>query len=214
MDRIRVIVCDDHTIFREGICSLLSRRKDLQVVGQASNGKEALELVATLKPDVVLMDIAMGVMDGLQATEVIKHEFPSVRVLVLTQYESKEYVFSLLRAGAAGYILKASRIDELVEAIRTVAAEGGFLQPSVCQVLAQGLANGRTELEHQPGLTDREKQIVRLIAEGMSGHEIAERLSISTKTVVTHRANIMEKLGAHNTAEMIRNAIRNGIVMT
>lgn len=214
MDKIRLLVADDHTIFREGICAMLARRKDLQVVGQAANGKEALEQVTALRPDVVLMDIAMGEMDGLQATEVIHHEFPNIRVLVLTQYESKEYVFSLLRAGAAGYILKSSRIGELVDAIRTVATQGGFLQPSVAHVLADGLANGAAEIERQPGLTDREKQIVRLIAEGLSGNEIAERLSISSKTVVTHRANIMAKLGAHNTAEMIRNAIRDGIVMT
>ena len=154
----------------------------------------------------------MSQMDGLQATEIIHHEFPAVRVLVLTQYESKEYVFSLLRAGAAGYILKSSRIDELVEAIRTVATQGGFLQPSVAHVLADGLASGAADVERHSALTDREKQIVRLIADGLSGHEIADRLSISTKTVVTHRSNIMEKLGAHNTAEMIRNAIRSGIV--
>jgi DNA-binding NarL/FixJ family response regulator len=156
----------------------------------------------------------MSGMDGLQATEIIHHESPGVRVLVLTQYESKEYVFSLLRAGAAGYVLKSSGIEELVGAIRTVAAQGGFIQPAVAHVLADGLAKGNADLPRQPGLTDREKEIVRLIAEGLSGNEIAERLSISVKTVVTHRANIMEKLGAHNTAEMIRNAIREGIVTT
>ncbi len=214
MDKIKVLVADDHTVFREGICALLARRKDLQVVGQAANGREAIDLVTATKPDVVLMDIAMSGMDGLQATEILYHESPGVRVLVLTQYESKEYVFSLLRAGAAGYVLKSSGIEELVEAIRTVAAQGGFIQPAVAHVLADGLAKGNADLPRQPVLTDREKEIVRLIAEGLSGNEIAERLSISVKTVVTHRANIMEKLGAHNTAEMIRNAIREGIVTT
>ncbi len=214
MDRIKVLVADDHTIFREGICALISRRKDLEIVGQAADGREAVDQVKALKPDVVLMDIAMAGMDGLQATEIIHRESPGVKVLVLTQYESKEYVFSLLRAGAAGYILKSSRIEELVGAIRTVASQGGFIQPAVCQVLADGLASGTEQVERPPLLTDREKQIVRLIAEGLSGHEIADQLSISAKTVVTHRANIMEKLGAHNTAEMIRNAIREGIVMT
>jgi two-component system response regulator NreC len=213
MDKIRVLVVDDHVVFREGICSLLARRKDIQVVGQAANGKEAIDQVAALAPHVVLMDIAMNEMNGVDATAEIHRHWPAVRVLVLTQYESKEYVFSLLRAGAAGYTLKSSRIEDLVEAIRTVHAKGAFLQPAICQVVADGIASGSAEEELPTVLTEREKQVVRLVADGLSGHEIAERLSISLKTVVTHRSNIMEKLGAHNTAEMIRNAIREGIVV-
>ncbi len=214
MDKIRVLIADDHAIFREGLCALLARRKDIQVVGQAADGQEAVRQVAALKPDVVLMDIAMTGMNGLDATREIHHSWPMVRVLVLTQYESKEYVFSILRVGAAGYVLKSSRIEELVEAIRTVHSKGAFLQPDICQVVADGIAATPQGPDLLPSLTEREKEIVRLIADGLNGHEIAQRLSISAKTVVTHRANIMQKLGAHNTAEMIRNAIREGVVTT
>ncbi len=214
MDKIRVLIADDHVIFRQGLIALLARRKDMEVVGQAADGQEAVRQVAALKPDVVLMDIAMNGMNGLDATREIHRAWPTVRVLVLTQYESKEYVFSILRVGAAGYVLKSSRIEELVEAIRTVHSKGAFLQPDICHVVADGIAATPQGPDLLPSLTEREEEIVRLIADGLNGHEIAQRLSISTKTVVTHRANIMQKLGAHNTAEMIRNAIREGIVAT
>jgi DNA-binding NarL/FixJ family response regulator len=213
MATIRVLVVDDHTIFRQGICALLARRKGIEVVGEAENGKQAIEQVAALHPDVVLMDIAMPVMNGLEATQEIHKSFPETRVLVLTQYESKEYVFSLLRAGAAGYVPKLTRIEELVDAIRAVYTKGAFVQENVLHAVVDSIPQpSSSEAEPQAVLTEREKEVVRLIAEGLSGREIAERLCISAKTVVTHRANIMEKIGAHNTAELIRYAIREGIV--
>ncbi len=215
MNKIRVLVADDHTVFRQGLCALLGRRKDVEIVGQAENGQQAVETVAALKPDVVLMDIAMPIMNGLQATQTIKREFPDTRVLVLTQYESKEYVISLLQAGAAGYVLKLAPVEELLEAIRTVYSQGAFLPPELLQTvmhrMVEPLAPAPTP---RATLTERETEILRLIAEGLTGNEIAERLCISRKTVVTHRANIMEKLGVHNTAELIRHAIREQIVST
>ena len=210
---IRVLVADDHAVFRQGICALLARRKGIEVVGEAENGKQAVEQVAALRPDIVLMDIAMPERNGLEATQEIHQSFPETRVLVLTQYESKEYVFSLLRAGAAGYVPKLTRIEELVDAIRAVYTNGAYLQEDILHTMVDNIVPPPTvEPEPQTVLTEREKEVIRLIAEGLSGREIADRLCISAKTVVTHRSNIMEKIGAHNTVELIRYAIREGIV--
>jgi two-component system response regulator NreC len=213
MSKIRVLIVDDHAVVREGICSLLARRKDLEVVGQAAEGKQALAQVAVLQPDVVLMDISMPGMNGLEATQEIRKSFPGTRVLVLTQHENKEYVLPLLRAGAAGYIFKRARAHELVDAIRAVHTEGTYLPPSVTHAVVDAMAqSARTEVGGQPLLTEREREVVRLVAEGLSSREIAERLCISVKTVDTHRANIMDKIGVHSVAELIKYAIREGIV--
>ncbi len=215
MNRIRILVADDHAIFRQGLCALLGRRRGVEIVGQAENGRQAVEAVAALKPDVVLMDVAMPVMNGLEATQAIKKRSPDTRVLVLTQYESKEYVMSLLQAGAAGYVLKLAPIEELLEAIRAVHTQGAFLPPELLQTVMQRMVEPPVPATTTHAiLTEREIEILRLIAEGLTGQEIAERLCISRKTVVTHRANIMEKLGVHNTAELIRHAIREQIVST
>lgn len=208
---IRVLVADDHAIVREGICSLLARRKDVQVVGEAADGRLAVEQVASLTPDVVLMDISMPVMNGLEATQEIRRRFPNVRILVLSQYESREYILPLLRAGAAGYIAKRARASELVDAIRAVYNEGAFLQPNLARAVVEGVTNA-SDSEPQSILTEREKQVVRLVADGMSSREIAVELGLSVKTVDTHRANIMEKLNIHSSAELIKYAIREGIV--
>ncbi len=174
---IRVLLVDDHAVFRQGICALLARRKGIEVVGEAENGKQAIEQVSALHPDVVLMDIAMPVMNGLEATQEIHKSFPETRVLVLTQYESKEYVFSLLRAGAAGYVPKLTRIEELVDAIRAVYTKGAFLQPNVLHAVVDGMAQSSAPAATAPvTLTEREKQVVRLVAEGLSRTEIAARL--------------------------------------
>ena len=210
---IRVLVVDDHAIVREGICSLLSRRKDFEIVGQAADGRQALMQVAAHQPDVVLMDIAMPEMNGLEATREIIKAFPATRILVLTQYENKEYVVPLLRAGAAGYILKRARANELVEAIRAVHADGVYLPNHLAHTLVNALANSDSESnDKQSTLTEREQEVVRWVSEGLSSREIADRLSISAKTVDTHRANIMKKVGVHNAAELIRYAIREGLV--
>lgn len=209
---IRVLVVDDHAIVREGICALLARREDMQVVGEAADGKRAIEAVLRLKPDVVLMDIAMPGMNGLEATREIHARSPLTRILVLTQHENKEYILPLLHAGAVGYITKDARANELTTAIRTVYEHGAYLQPSITSALVNALAESAKASQPSPMLTEREIQIVQLIAEGLINREIADRLGISVKTVDTHRGNIMEKLGVHNTAELIKYAIRAGIV--
>jgi len=206
------LVVDDHAIVREGLGALLARREDIRIVGEAADGQYAVEAVARLKPDVVLMDIAMPGMNGLEATREIHARFPATRILVLTQHDSKEYIVPMLQAGAVGYLTKDVRAGELADAIRTVYEHGAYLHPNVTHALVNALAQAADANETQPMLTEREIQVVRLIAEGLSNREIAERLSISVKTVDTHRGNIMEKLGVHNTAELIKYAIRKGIV--
>ena len=209
---IRVLVVDDHAIVREGICALLARRKDIEVVSEAADGKRAIDAVVQFDPDVVLMDIQMPVLNGLDATHEIHKRFPSTRILVLTQHESKEYVVPLLRAGAVGYITKTARASELIGAIRAVYEEGAYLPPRITQAVVTAVAESAESSEAQPLLTEREIEVVRLIAEGLINREIAEHLGISVKTVDTHRGNIMEKLNVHNTAELIKYAIRKGIV--
>ncbi len=210
MDPIRILVVDDHAVLREGICALLVQHSDMQVVGEASNGVEALEQAASLKPDVILMDITMPRMDGLEATRQIRERWPDTRILVLTQHENKEYVMPLLQAGAAGYILKKAGGAELVNAIRAVYTDGAFLHPSAARAVVNQVS--QADDTRQPHLTEREKQVLILVAEGMTSREIAHQLRLSEKTVVVHRNNIMEKLNLHNSVELARYAIRSGLV--
>jgi len=213
MSKIKVLIVDDHAMFREGIRSLLEGYDDVEVVGEAINGGEAVEKACKLVPDVVLMDIAMPVMGGVEATRRINKETPQSRVLVLTQYEDSEYILSMLRAGAKGYVAKTATASELVSAIRTVNKGECFLYPSAATTLVEEYlmrANGeKSELER---LTDREREILQLVAEGRSNQEIAQRLFISVKTVLRHRTNVMEKLGFHNRTELIKYAISRGLI--
>lgn len=212
MPKIRVLLVDDHTILREGLRSLLSLQEDIEVVGEAGDGQAALELISTLKPDIVVMDIAMPGMDGLEATRRIKKDFPETRVLILTQHDNREYVFSLLQAGAVGYILKKSGGTEVVNAIRSTFAEGAFLPPSIAREVVDRYIQRPQQQTSRPPLTDREKEVLRLIAEGKSNKEIAEILCLSVKTVMAHRTNIMEKLDIHSRTELVKYAIRQGII--
>ncbi len=213
MSKIKVLIVDDHAMFREGIHSLLKGYDDIEIVGEAIHGAEAVEKVSQLAPNVVLMDIAMPVMGGVEATRRIHKEAPHVRVLVLTQYEDSEYILSMLRAGAKGYVAKTATASELVSAIRTVNKGDCFLYPSAATTLVEQYlmrANGeKSELER---LTDREREILQLVAEGRSNQEIAGRLFISVKTVLRHRTNVMEKLGFHNRTELIKYAISKGLI--
>jgi NarL family two-component system response regulator LiaR len=211
MAKIRVVLVDDHAILREGLRSLLALQEDIEVVGEAGDGASALELIGRVKPDVVVMDVAMPGMDGLEATRRVKADFPETRVLILTQHDNREYVFSLLQAGAVGYILKKSGGAEVVHAIRSAYAEGAFLPPGIAREVMERFIQRPSE-EGQPRLTEREKEVLRLIAEGKTNKEIAEILFLSVKTVMAHRANIMEKLDLHSRTELVKYAIRQGIV--
>jgi DNA-binding NarL/FixJ family response regulator len=213
MAKIRIVIADDHALLREGIRALLSRENDLEVVGEAADGREAIARCRTLKPDVVLMDIAMPGLGGLEASLEIRKECPETRVLVLTQYEDREYVARFLKAGAAGYVLKRTAGSELASAIRSVQRGGLVLDP---QVAREALRESEPAADAGGGpyesLTDREKQVLKLVAEGKSNKEVAELLGISVKTAMSHREHVMEKLGLHNRTDLIRFAIKAGVI--
>lgn len=211
MGKIRVLIVDDHAILREGMRSLLALQKDIEVVGEAADGAGALSKVAELSPDVALMDIAMPGMDGIEATRRITQTSPKTKVLVLTQHDNKEYIFSMLQAGAAGYVLKRAGGAEVIAAIRGVHEEGAFLPPRVAKEVMTHYVRPTVE-PSGPHLTEREKQVLTLLAENKSNREIADQLCLSVKTVMAHRANIMEKLGVHSRTELVKYAIRQGLV--
>lgn len=215
MNKIRVLIADDHTILREGVRTLLELYDDIEVVGEAADGKEAVEKAAQLCPDIVLMDIAMPGLGGLEATVEIRKISPKTRILVLTQYDDREYIYRFLKVGAAGYVLKKAAGTELVSAIRSVHQGGTFLYPSIASKVVEGYIRGEEPQAEEAAyerLTDREKQVLKLVAEGHGNKEIAELLSLSIKTVMGHRANIMEKLGIHNRTELVKYAIRKGLI--
>jgi DNA-binding NarL/FixJ family response regulator len=198
---IRVLVVDDHAILREGIRSLLERADDITVVGEAASGVQALAQVDALHPDIVLMDLAMPEMDGLEATRRLRQRHPQVKVLILTQHDNQEYILPALQAGAAGYVLKRSGGREVITAIRQVHEQGAFLAPGVAAEMLRDYAATGGET---PRLTEREREVLRLVVEGKSNKEIAQQLVISPKTASVHRTNIMEKLGVRNSAELVR----------
>ena len=202
---IRVLVVDDHAILRDGIRSLLESQDDIVVVGEASDGAEAIELVGKLLPDIVLMDISMPKTNGLEATRSIKEQFPQVNILILTQHDNREYIAPALGAGASGYVLKRSGRREMLNAIRQVYEKGAFLTSTITQeVLQEYSQSGRNNKSDEGHLTERERQVLHLITEGNSNKEIALELGISPKTVSVHRTNIMSKLNVQNTVELIR----------
>jgi len=210
---IRVLVVDDHAILRDGIRSILESQEDIIVVGEASNGEEALTFVSNLLPDLVLMDISMPKTNGLEATHLIKERFPQVKVLILTQHDNREYIAPALAAGASGYVLKRSGRREMLNALRQVYEQGAFLTGNVTQeVLKEYSLNGQGKKDDEQHLTDRERQVLRSIVEGKSNKEIALDLGISPKTVSVHRTNLMLKLNVQNTVELIRYASNNPLV--
>ncbi len=215
MDKIRILIADDHNIVREGVRMILTSQEDFEVVGEASTGREALEQARSLQPDVVVMDISMPDMTGIQATEKIRKELPSVQVLGLTMHEEDSYVFELLRVGAAGYVLKRAAAEDLVSGVRAAHRGEAFLYPSVAKRVVEDFLQRATAQEKEQaldGLTEREREVLTLIAEGLTNQAIASRLFISIKTVQTHRAHILEKLNLHDRTELVRYAIRKGLI--
>lgn len=214
MNKIRVLLAEDHTIVRKGLRSLLEDEADIEVIGEAENGREAVRKVGQLRPDVVVMDISMPRLNGLEATRQIKKLFPEVKVLILTMHANEEYIFQILRAGASGYVVKQAVVTELVSAIQTVYRGDSFLSPSISskvieEYIRQAEAMAKNSYDK---LTNREREVLQLIAEGHSTPEIAELLHISEKTVRAHRAHLMDKLDIHSTAGLTRYAIRKGVI--
>jgi DNA-binding NarL/FixJ family response regulator len=214
MGKIRVLIVDDHAILREGIRALLALSKDMEVVGEAGDGQTGIDRARELQPDVVLMDIAMPGLDGLEATRRIKDRHRNVKVLILTQHENREYVFPILKAGADGYVLKKAAGTELISAIRAVHEGGTFLYPSVAKTVVEDYLrpDGTISERRHSKLTDREIEVLKLVAEGRSNQEIADLLCLSVKTVTGHRTNIMEKLDLHSRTELVKYAIRTGLI--
>lgn len=214
MDKIRVLLADDHTILRDGIRSLLEDEIDMEVIGEAEDGHMAVKLVKQLDPDVVLMDIAMPLLNGLEATRQIKRDNPQSKVLILTMHENEEYIRQLLAVGAMGYILKDAAARELLGAIRAVHRGEAVLSPAITRLVIEDyLRWGDLQPENDPsGLSPREREVLQLVAEGYTNKQIAEILSISIKTVQTHRANLMNKLDLHDRGELIKYAIQKKII--
>ena len=215
--RIRLLLADDHAVVRAGTRELLERQPDLHIVGEAVDGEEAVRLTQELQPDVVVMDVRMPRMSGVEATRRIKAENPDVRVLVLTAHDDDEYVFALLQAGANGYLLKTAEIDELVKAIRTVAAGQSALAPPVAGKVVAQFVGGKSmpdvstsNQEQYDGLTERELGILRLVGQGLSNKQIGKELFISDRTVQAHLSNIFSKLGVSSRTEAVMRAVRKG----
>ena len=215
MSSIRVLIADDHAIVREGIRALLATAGDIEVAGEAGSGREAIDLAAKLSPDVILMDIAMPDLGGLEATIEIRRQNPAARIVVVSQYDDSEYVRRFMRAGISGYVLKKAAGADLISAIRAASRGGLVLDPDIARdALAppdDGVASTSREDIYER-LTAREKQVLKLVAEGRSNKEIADVLEISVKTAMAHREHLMQKVGAHNRTDLIRFALRHHVI--
>jgi DNA-binding NarL/FixJ family response regulator len=213
--KIRVILADDHRMMREGIRALLDRHANIEVVGEAKDGREAVLLTARLKPDVVVMDVSMPLLNGIEATRQIRRDCPETRVLILTVHENEEFVAQSLSAGAGGYIIKRAAADELVTAIDAVYRSEAYLHPAIAKAVIRDYVRW-VEAGHEASardiLTGREREVLQLIAEGYTNREIADILHLSIKTVQNHRSKIMSKLDLHDRGELIKYAIQQGII--
>ncbi len=217
MKKIRILFADDHGIVRDGLRSLFKSDPQFNIVGEAANGSDALELVKKYLPDVAILDISMPVLNGIETTKIIKKEHPQIKVLILTIHEDEEYIQEMILAGADGYVVKNAEKKEIFDGVRSVANNETFFSPGVSKVLLEGLIkrarngeNGKEEKEEK--LTKREIEILRLIAEGMTGKEIAQKLFLSLSTVNSHRMNVMKKLDIHDTARLVKYAIQNKLI--
>jgi len=215
MEKIRVFLVDDHTVVRQGLRRILESDDEIEIVGEAGDGRTALDLVQKLRPHVVVMDVAMPELNGIEATRQILKRVEGAKVLVLSMHGDDVYVRQALKAGARGYLLKDSEDLDLIKAVKAIRAGGSFFSPPVSKVVLSGYLGDKLDGEGEDGvarLTDREREVLQLIAEGKTNKEVAHALSVSVNTVETHRKHIMEKLDLHNTAELVRFAIRTKIV--
>ncbi|HLA81468.1 MAG TPA: response regulator transcription factor [Thermoleophilia bacterium] len=215
MARIRVLLADDHTILRQGIHLLLDHHPVVEVVGEAADGLEAVERARALEPDVVVMDLAMPGMSGLDAAKEIRKTHPEIQIIALTVHENEEYLFQMLKAGACGYVLKRAAATELVAAIEAAHRGESYIHPLVAKkMIVEYLHRVGNGQEHPlpNGLTDRERQIVKMVAEGHTNRQIAEILYLSIKTIQAHRAHVMEKLHVHDSTGLVRYAVKTGLV--
>jgi DNA-binding NarL/FixJ family response regulator len=210
---VRVLLVDDHRMMREGLRALLAGEPDIEIVGEASDGRTALDLVRTLAPDVVVMDVGMPELNGVEATRRIRTEHEGVRVIALSTHADKRYVHHMLEAGACGYVLKIAAHDELLRAVRAAGLGKTYLSPEIAGlVVARSTsADARREVSAYSTLGAREREVLQLVTEGKTSAEVAQQMHISIKTVETHRRNIVQKLGLHGTAELTKYAVREGL---
>ena len=211
---MRILIADDHGIVRQGLKALLSKQADMEIVGEAGDGLMAVQLAAEMQPDVVIMDVSMPELNGVEATRLILHQSPAVRVVALSMYSNRRFVIEMLRAGALGYVLKSYLFDELVRALRAAAANEHYLSPRIADVVVEDYVRGQSSDDDEPALgrlTERERRILQMLAEGQSTKQIALRLNVSPKTTDAARRQIMNKLGVFSVAELTKYAVREGL---
>jgi two-component system, NarL family, response regulator NreC len=210
--KLRILLAEDHEMVREGLRSLVNAQPDMEVIGEAGNGQAAIERARELAPDIIIMDVSMPRMNGLQATEKLKRDLPHVKVLALTRHTDTGFLQQLFRAGASGYVLKQSTSDELVRAIRAIGSGGSYLDPAITSKVIDKYASRKTVFndETADSMTDREEEVLRLIAWGYSNKEIAAKLDISVKTVEAHKSNLMKKLNLRSRIDVVRFALLKG----
>jgi two-component system, NarL family, response regulator NreC len=213
---IRILIADDHKIVSDGLKAMLQAQPEMEIIAQAANGREAVKLAHKQKPDMVIMDVAMPDLNGLEAVRQILSTNPRVKVIALSMHADRRYVTGMLSAGASGYILKHCAFEELVHAIHIVLANQVYLSPAIAGIVVQELAQSKASRSRKSpsaaqSLTSREREVLQLISEGHSGRDIAQRLHLSVKTIETHRRQMMEKLGIHNVADLTKFAIREGL---
>jgi DNA-binding NarL/FixJ family response regulator len=214
-EKVRIVIAEDHTILREGLRSLLSSSANFEIIGEAGDGREAIRQVKKYKPDLILTDLSMPRMNGMEAIKEIRRESPATKVLVLTVHRAEEYILATFRAGADGYLLKDSTHSELLMAVKKVLSGTHYISPEISEKVIEGYIEGKKNLKSRTlweTLTQREREILKLIAEGYRNKEIAEELYISVKTVEKHRANLMEKLDLHSIQALTAFAIERGLV--
>ena len=210
---VRLLLVDDHKMMREGLAALLHDVPDIQIVGEANDGREAIDLIRTLHPDVVVMDVGMPELNGVEATRRIRAEFEGVRVIALSTHTDKRYVHHMLEAGANGYVLKISAHEELIRAVRAASQGRTYLSPEIAGLVVERSTstNAGRDMSVYSTLSSREREVLQLVAEGKTSAETAKEMHISVKTVETHRRNIVQKVGLHGTAELTKYAIREGL---
>ena len=215
MKKLRILLADDHILMRSGLRALLDRQPNLEVVGESENGRETVALAASLKPDVVVMDVGMPILNGIEATQTIVTQCPSIAVVILSMHADESYVMRALKAGARGYLLKDSAAADLIGAIQAISQGKSFFSPKVSRILAEDyvrVLRQKGAVDTYDLLTSREREILQLLAEGKANKEVATALNISPYTVETHRGHILQKLNLHNSAELVLYAVRKGII--
>ncbi len=212
MSAIKILLADDHEILREGLRRMIEKEPDMEVIGEAEDGRSIVKLAKKLAPDVIVMDITMPDLNGMDATRKIVSEVPGTKVLALSMHQDRKYVSGMLEAGASGYILKGCKFEELVTAIRSVARKNVYLSPKVADMVVKGYLGKTPKKFAEPILSDREREVIQLLAEGHSVKEAAYKLGVSAKTVETHRRHIMEKLQISNSSEIVKYALREGLI--